>query len=184
MDGTKDDIMEATFRALSEHGYADLSIKNIADEAEMSKSSIYYHYDDKEDLILAFLDFLKEHIRRMHEEVDGEEAEDKLDVMLDMALGIKNEEQWMVHRALLDLRAQAPRNDVFAEKFREIDDMVAGEFEEMMKELGAEKPRTAAEILVSCIQGAAGRKVSTGDREGLAELKEGIKSVVEENIES
>ena len=36
--GTRAAIMEATFEALSKHGYADLTIQTIADEFEKSKS--------------------------------------------------------------------------------------------------------------------------------------------------
>jgi len=50
--------MEATYRALCAHGYADLTTQDIADESETSKASLHYHYDTKEELLLSFLDYL------------------------------------------------------------------------------------------------------------------------------
>ncbi len=53
--GTVDVIMQSTYHVLLEHGYADLSIAKIADEAGLSKSALYNHYEGKNDLLLDFL---------------------------------------------------------------------------------------------------------------------------------
>lgn len=58
MDDPAEDIMGATFRALCEHGYADLTMRDIAEESDRSKAALHYHYDDKEGLLVAFLDHL------------------------------------------------------------------------------------------------------------------------------
>ncbi|POG56432.1 TetR/AcrR family transcriptional regulator [Haloferax marisrubri] len=55
---TEQAIMDATLRALAKHGYADLSIKNIGTEFEKSTSLLYYHYENKDELLLAFLDYI------------------------------------------------------------------------------------------------------------------------------
>lgn len=54
--GTVDAIMQATYRSIQQHGYTNLTIAKIADEAGMSKSALYNHYDGKDDLLLEFLD--------------------------------------------------------------------------------------------------------------------------------
>ena len=53
-------IMEATFRALSKHGYVDLRLRDIGDEFEMTRQLIHYYYDGKHDLISAFLEYVIE----------------------------------------------------------------------------------------------------------------------------
>ncbi len=50
--------MAATYRALCAHGYADLTMQRIADEAGKSKSLLHYHYGTKQELLVAFLDYL------------------------------------------------------------------------------------------------------------------------------
>lgn len=171
--------MEATYRALCKHGYADLSIQRIADEFDKGKSLIYYHYDDKEDLMLSFLDFLEAFLQEIHEEIMERPADERIDEFLATALGLKDEEHWEFQKALLELKAQAAHNPKFAEKFREMDEIVISNIEEMLDETEVEDSHAAAEILASCIEGAASRKVSVNDREGLEELKENIKRCVE-----
>jgi len=57
---TRDVIMEATFRALSKHGYKDLRVRDIGDEMEMSRQLIHYHFDGKRDLMSSFLEYIIE----------------------------------------------------------------------------------------------------------------------------
>ena len=59
-DDTATEILAATYRALCQHGYAALTVKDIAAEADRSKASIHYYYDSKENLFTQFLDFLYE----------------------------------------------------------------------------------------------------------------------------
>lgn len=178
MSEPREEIMEATFRALCKHGYADLSIQRIADESDKGKSLIYYHFDDKEDLMLSFMDHMAEKIEEDHEERGEMPPEERFDRLLDMALGIESEEQWKFQKAYHEFRAQSQHNEKFAEKFREIDDRMVENLTKLMKDVGADDPETAADIFLSLIDGAVGRKVSANDREGLEELKEDIKDVV------
>jgi|APHM01.1.fsa_nt_gi Bacterial regulatory proteins, tetR family. len=60
MSDPADESMQATYRALCEHGYADVTMQAIADETDKSKAALHYHYDSKRDLLMAFLDFLYE----------------------------------------------------------------------------------------------------------------------------
>ena len=57
---TREEILGAAFRALCEHGYADLTIKRIGDAFEKSPSLVYHHYDGKDELLLDLLEFLLE----------------------------------------------------------------------------------------------------------------------------
>ncbi|RAW44751.1 TetR family transcriptional regulator [Halorubrum sp. 48-1-W] len=55
---TREAILGAAFRALCEHGYADLTIKRIGEAFEKSPSLVYHHYDGKDELLLDLLEFL------------------------------------------------------------------------------------------------------------------------------
>jgi AcrR family transcriptional regulator len=55
---TREAIMEATFRALSKHGYTDLRMRDIGDEFERTRPVIHYHYNSKHELIASFLEYL------------------------------------------------------------------------------------------------------------------------------
>lgn len=43
-------ILREALRLFSTHGYADVSMKEIADAAGMTKPALYYHFKDKEEL--------------------------------------------------------------------------------------------------------------------------------------
>jgi len=64
-----EEIMRATYRALQEHGYADLTIKRIAEEYGKSTAAIHYHYDTKDDLLAAFLDYILDQFQNTVHEV-------------------------------------------------------------------------------------------------------------------
>lgn len=179
---SKQEIMEATYAALCKHGYADLSIQKIADESDKGKSLIYYHYDDKEDLMLAFLDYMSQKIEHDHRKLEKASPEERLDSWLDMGLGVKDDEQWEFHKAFLEVKAQAPQNQNFADKFKQVDSLILDNITGILEELDVEDPETIADILLSCINGTLMRKVSTGDREGLETLKNSIKGIVTQHI--
>jgi len=164
---SKQEIMDATYIALCKHGYAELSIQKIADESDKGKSLIYYHYDDKQDLILAFLDYMGKHIEQNHDRLEDAPPQQRLDNLLDMALGVKDDEQWEFHKAFLEVRSQAPKSPNFTEKFQKIDSLILANLKEMLEDLDVEQPEVIADILACCIEGAVMRKVSTGDRNGL-----------------
>ncbi|MEF8774483.1 MAG: helix-turn-helix domain-containing protein, partial [Halobacteriales archaeon] len=52
-EDTDEALMAATYRALCEHGYADLTIQQIGAEFEKSTSLLYHHYDGKDELLVA-----------------------------------------------------------------------------------------------------------------------------------
>jgi len=57
---TREVIMEATFRALSKHGYSDLRMRDIGEEMDLTRQVIHYHFDGKYDLMASFLEYITE----------------------------------------------------------------------------------------------------------------------------
>lgn len=53
---TRQTIIEVTARLFEERGYAGTSLDVVAKEAETSKSSIFWHFDNKEDLLFTVVD--------------------------------------------------------------------------------------------------------------------------------
>lgn len=51
---SREEIFRATYLAHIENGFSDLSIQRIADEASLSKSTIYHHFDNKQELLLEY----------------------------------------------------------------------------------------------------------------------------------
>ena len=122
MEDSKTEIMEATYKALCKHGYANMTIEKIAEESEKGKSLIYYHFDDKEALILEFLNFMTENLEKEISEIDGQKIQ-RVEAILDMLLSREND-MWEFHKALIDIQGRAQFNENLAEKFQEIDEMI------------------------------------------------------------
>jgi AcrR family transcriptional regulator len=122
----EEEIMEATYRALLKHGYADLSISRIAEELDKSKAAIYYHYDTKDELLVAFLEFA---VDRFEETIDTETGNDPakdLEHVIEKLLPLQpDEEQRQLQAVLVGLRSQAVTNEVFREQFTQIDERLA-----------------------------------------------------------
>ncbi len=184
MSDSKQEIMDATYEALCRHGYADLSIQKIADEFDKGKSLIYYHYENKQDLMLTFLDFVYEDIEASYASTEEEDPEERMEDFLDYTLGLKDESQWEFLKAYLELRAHAAHKEAFAEKFREIDEMALENTAEILEGMGSSQPEEHSELLLSMIEGAASKKVSVGDREGLHNFKTKLEDEVERMVEN
>lgn len=115
--------MEATYRALRKHGYADLTIQRIADEYGKSTAAVHYHYDTKEELLATFLDYLLEQFVDSIHDVETTDPEERLELLLDELL-VKPQENPDLSVALLEMRSQAPYKEAFSERFKQNDEYI------------------------------------------------------------
>ncbi|MBX0295000.1 TetR/AcrR family transcriptional regulator [Haloarcula nitratireducens] len=167
-------IMRATFYALQEHGYAGLSIQRIADEADLSKSTFYHHFDGKDDLLLSFLEFILEEFDRVFQLERTGDPEADLKTFFGIVLGaydfceeIPAEEEFL--EAYVELRAQAVRNPEYRAKFTETDRRFADRIAALVEE-GVEKgvfadvdPDRTAQFLMSALDGITLRNATRND---------------------
>jgi AcrR family transcriptional regulator len=116
-EDTRQAIMRATYRALCDHGYADLTTQDIADEFDKSRSLLHYHYDTREDLLLAFVDNLMGWIDDRLEASDTTDPRARLLEYVDQFMVDPGDDE---HRnflvALFELRMQAVHNEQFRAK--------------------------------------------------------------------
>lgn len=49
----REHVINAAFTLFVQRGYADVSMQQIADEASLTKATLYHHFRDKQDLYLA-----------------------------------------------------------------------------------------------------------------------------------
>ena len=159
------EIIEATGRALCEHGYADLTMQRIADESSVTSAAIHYHFDTKEELLNAFLDDLLD----CFESRLACEAQDPRERLKDF-LNAVFEESSSDHDdfpvALMELKAQAPYHDLFRERFVELDEVVRSVVESAVRD-GIEAgyfdetdPERVAHLVATMINGSHVRTVA------------------------
>ncbi|MFC6864883.1 TetR/AcrR family transcriptional regulator [Halomicroarcula sp. GCM10025817] len=185
-------IMRATFCALQEHGYAGLSIQRIADQADLSKSTFYHHFEDKEDLLLSFVEFMLAEFDRVFQlESTGDPAED-LRTYLALITGdhpaiAGRPEEDEVLSTYLELRAQAIRNPEFRAKFTEMDEGFAAQLSDLLAD-GIEAgvfadvdPDQTARFLLTMAEGSIFKNATRTD-DPLPSLQESIDRYVEREI--
>lgn len=72
---TRDRILNATFRRLTDEGYAALSVREIARDAGVNHALINYHFGSKDQLVIDVLDAVNERLllrqTSMYESGDG-----------------------------------------------------------------------------------------------------------------
>ncbi|MFC7132243.1 MULTISPECIES: TetR/AcrR family transcriptional regulator [Salinibaculum] len=169
-----DEILDATWRALCTHGYADLTMQDIADETTKSKAALHYHYDSKHDLLVAFLDHVADRflgrVRDAAATTDGDAAA-RLSAVIDAALSPpETGDIEDMQTALLELKAQAPHESDFRKRLRESDE----QFRDLLAEVLADgiddgsvrpdvDPDETAHFVVTMFAGAQLRQVSVGE---------------------
>ncbi|WP_134671192.1 TetR/AcrR family transcriptional regulator [Halorussus marinus] len=182
------DILDATYLALCEHGFADLTVQDIAAHTETSKATIHYHYDSKRDLFVAFLADLYEGYTDHMDGVTRESPREELFALVEASLEEGDDVPGVDFRtAMLEIKAQSPYDDAFRERLREFDDYLferirsvvaagieAGEFDDDVD------PDRVAEFLTTTISGAHTRRVAVDH--SLDRLRETLIEYVERNL--
>ena len=172
---TTDRIVRATYCALCRHGYADLTMQDIADESDLSKAALHYHYESKAALLESFLEFLLESFRDRVEAVDASGPRERLVAVVELLFEPPGGDADAEFRtAMLELKAQAPYVPALRERLVAFDeylrDELTGAFE-AAAEAGLLRedvdPARAAEFVVTVVNGAHTRRVAL-DRETTA----------------
>ncbi|MFC7070675.1 TetR/AcrR family transcriptional regulator [Halobaculum lipolyticum] len=119
---TRTAIMEATYRALCTHGYADLTMQDIADETDKSKAALHYHFDGKDDLFREFLAYLHEGFAaEIADHPDGTPVERLVALVRRVLEPVDDEADQQFNTAFMEIKAQAPYRDGYREVLRRFD---------------------------------------------------------------
>lgn len=169
-DETTDELMSATYRALCKHGYADVTMQDIADETDKSKAALHYHYESKHDLLLSFLDYLLEEFTTRLATVSGDTPTERLHNTFDAVLIPQDGETDQEFRtAILEIKAQSPYDEAFREKLVEFDQRLFEHFRDLIAAGVAQgefrsdvDPDTTANFFVTAFNGAQTRQAAVG----------------------
>ncbi|TKX54025.1 TetR/AcrR family transcriptional regulator [Halorubrum sp. SP3] len=189
---TKEVIMEATFRALSKHGYKDLRMRDIGEEMDLTRQVIHYHFDGKYDLMSSFL----EHIIDQYEGsvvVDGDaDPRTELRARVDQCLfGPEFEEfsHWDRMKVYHELYTQAQNDGDHREVFNEHYERIRGSIVEVVEE-GIEEgvfrdvdAERMGQLVTDVIHAARGRRISLGHEDAPEEARKAMDEFIFESLE-
>lgn len=121
----REDIMWGVYQVLADTGFADLTTQRVADAAGCSQSLVHYHYDTKEDLVVAFLEWVRAGEGDWLAAIDADTAEGRLRQYVDAQLSVpRDDEHGRFNVAFLELHAAAARNERFAAALRGFSSLV------------------------------------------------------------
>lgn len=160
--------MEATYRALCKHGYAAVTMEDIAAESEKSKAALHYHYESKHDLLVAFLEDLLSSFTAELDAVEGSSATERFRALVGLFLESEEEESdRRFETAVLEMKAQGPYDEAFRERLDEFDAALSERFADVFA-AGVESGEfredldvdAAADFVVTVLNGAHTRQVA------------------------
>ncbi|WP_276299932.1 TetR/AcrR family transcriptional regulator [Halorussus lipolyticus] len=187
-DDTRTEIMEATYEALTEYGYADLTIQRIADEFDKSKSLLYHHHDGKDDLLTGFLEFALDHFEEDMSLADSGPADERLDALFDVLVDTDSDVDEEFVGVLVELRAQAVSDEAYADQFAKnneflrshVTDIIADGIDEgVFREVD---PEQTASFLVTLLNGRMTERTTTENPDAARSVRRELDRYVETRL--
>ncbi|UPV76378.1 TetR/AcrR family transcriptional regulator (plasmid) [Halorussus limi] len=189
---TREVIMEATFRALSKHGYKDLRVRDIGEEMEMSRQVIHYHFDGKYDLLSSFLEYIIEQYEGSVEVEEEADPRSELDARIDQCLfGPEFDEftHWDRMRVYHELYAYAQNDDRHRELFNSHYERIRGSIVDVIedgiedgvfREVDAER---MGQLITDVIHASRERRISLGHEDAPEEARQAIDQFILDSLE-
>lgn len=168
-DVARAEIVGAVRRALAKHGYARLTTKKVAAESEKSEAFFFYHYDTKDDLVVAFLDWATERSAERLAAIDSDDAVTRLFVACDVLVGdYEDEDDRGINVAMMELLSHAPHDEAFHDRLSAYKRSVIDELAAIVS-LGIESgafrdvdPEATAAYLLMTADGTTGAVMALG----------------------
>lgn len=162
---TKQELLELGLRLLLKHGYTDLGVAKLLEEAGVPKGSFYHHFESKEDFALQAIDLYMQGVHGALEAAFGDTGGPPLEqirAFFAMVLdGYKGDGYLgcLLGGLGQELSGVSPK---FRKKVEECFNVIARRFEEALKRAEARgelrpgtDPGELADLLVNCWEGAA-----------------------------
>lgn len=126
-DSKKRQIAESAILALKELGYANTSLRDIAEKSDMSLGMLHYYFEDRTDLIIYCVSIYKEEfVRNIADALEKAQGRDAVIEAFSSALVVSIVDDEMTHRLWYDIRTQAMFDETFRPVVSEIEAKLIG----------------------------------------------------------
>ncbi len=116
-------ILDESTRLFVRRGYDGVSIRDIAEACRMTKAALYYHFQDKEDLLVAVLSSGLETLGRLVEDVLSEEPDTRARLhrlVRDLFARLPAEQRALIRLAIQEVGKIRPeRREAILRRYRE-----------------------------------------------------------------
>jgi TetR/AcrR family transcriptional repressor of nem operon len=162
---TKQDLLELGLKLLLTHGYSDLGVATLLEEAGVPKGSFYHHFESKEDFALQAIDLYMDGVHGALAAAFGEDGREPLEQIRRFFEMVSDGYKGDGYLGCLlgglgqELSGISP---AFRKKVEECFNVIARRFEKALKVAKARgqlrkgvDPGELADLLVNCWEGAA-----------------------------
>lgn len=188
---TREAIMEATFRALSKHGYTNLRMRDIGEEMEMTRQVIHYHFDGKYDLMSHFLEYIIDQYEGSVEVEADASPREELDARIDQCLfgpafdDFGHWDRMKVYHELFTYAGNDERHrEIFNQHYVRIRSSIttvieAGIDQGVFRDVDTER---MGQLITDVIHAARGRKLSLGHDDAPEEARAAIDEFILDSL--
>lgn len=200
---TREEILAATYNALTEHGPRELTVKKIGEEFSKSPSLIYHHYDGKDDLLVDLLSYCVDHFEAA---VSASEFEgsprDRLNgyvvaMVAPERLETDQSPSLAFLKAVIQLRATAIHDDDYQKHFERSDRVLVDFLQSTVREAAHDEqsasttqrspsdevsPKAVAEMLQTVTRGGTLRLATTTNHEWVDDVCVEVDRYLDETI--
>ena len=188
---TREAIMEATFRALSKHGYTNLRMRDIGEEMEMTRQVIHYHYDGKYDLMSHFLEYIIDQYEGSVKVEADTSPREELDARIDQCLfgpafdDFGHWDRMKVYHELFTYAGNDERHrEIFNQHYVRIRSSIttvieAGIDQGVFRDVDTER---MGQLITDVIHAARGRKLSLGHDDAPEEARAAIDEFILDSL--
>lgn len=189
---TREVIMEATFRALSKHGYTDLRMRDIGEEMELTRQVIHYHFEGKHDLLSSFLEYVIDQYEGSVELDDDADPYTELCARVEQCLfGPEFGEftHWDRMKVYHELYTYAQNDETHRAIFNDHYDRIRGSIIEVIEEgidSGAFRevdPELMGQLVTDVIHAARGRRIALGHEEAPEQARRALEAFVFDSLD-
>lgn len=143
-DEKKRQIAASAIAALKELGYANTSLRDIAEKSDLSLGMLHYYFDDRTDLIIYCVEIYKQDfVRTMRRALETAEGRDAVIAAFAAALTTSIIDDAMTHRLWYDIRTQAMFDSSFRPAVAEIEGKLIGIVRTALEKSGHSAPEHA-----------------------------------------
>lgn len=188
---TREVIMEATFRALSKHGYTNLRMRDIGEEMELTRQVIHYHFDGKYDLMADFLEYIVEQYDGSVEVDEYDDPRAELDARIDQCLfgpGFDEFSHWDRMKVYHELFAHAQNDErhreILEAHYQRLRESIVTVVEEGIEEgvFREVDPELMGQFITDVIHVGRERRISLGHDDAPAEARRAIDEFVLDSL--
>ncbi|MFC7073353.1 TetR/AcrR family transcriptional regulator [Halovenus rubra] len=161
-----EEILETAVSILVTEGYESLTIQRLAEELDMTGAGVYYHFESKDELLVAIVDYLKEELTTELSSVEGPPDERLATMVQEMFAAAEAVQQMeMLPPSSQLLLSTTDSNEMLRQSLLELTEACVGQFTETIREgvesgvFETEHPEQTARLLLAIIDGAERRAV-------------------------